>query len=131
MYDLEIILENRPGQLALMGQRLGDAGVSIEGGGMFLVGDQGVAHFLFENGPLAQSALESVGMRVTGCREVLVQRLKQDEPGQLGQLCQRIADAGVNIEVLYSDHNHHLILVVDDPLKGQRVSDEWMRQRQN
>lgn len=129
MYDLEIAMENQPGQLALMGETLAQAGLSVEGGGMFVVGGQGVAHFLFDDGPAAQHALEGVGMNVESCKEVLVQRLSQDEPGQLGKLCRAMADAGVNIEILYSDHDHQLILVVDDPATGKRVSDEWTRQR--
>jgi hypothetical protein len=44
----------------------------------------------------------------------VVQRLRQDEPGQLGKISRRMAEAGVNIEVLYSDHANQLILVVDD-----------------
>ncbi|MEA2336176.1 MAG: hypothetical protein QOE82_183, partial [Thermoanaerobaculia bacterium] len=32
---------------------------------------------------------------------------------------------GVNIEVLYSDHDHQLILVVDDFEKGRGVSEAW------
>jgi hypothetical protein len=59
-----------------------------------------------------------------------VQRLKQDVPGQLGLLTRRLAEAGVNIEVLYSDHNHQLILVVDDLARGRAVSEAWMRERQ-
>jgi hypothetical protein len=39
-----------------------------------------------------------------------------------------MAEAGVNIEVLYSDHAHRLILVVDDWARGQAVSDAWMRE---
>jgi hypothetical protein len=62
-------------------------------------------------------------------REVVVQRLAQAMPGQLGALTQRLADAGVNIEVLYSDHDHRLILVVDDAAAGRRVAEEWMRER--
>lgn len=58
-------------------------------------------------------------------REVVVQRLKQAVPGQLGQLTRRMAEAGVNIEVLYSDHDHQLILVVDDVERGRRVADQW------
>jgi hypothetical protein len=129
MYDLEIIMENRPGQLALMGETLGAAGISVEGGGMFLVDERGVAHFLVEDGPTAQHALESVGLNVAARREVLVQRLKQEEPGQLGTLCRAMANVGVNIEVLYSDHDHQLILLVDDPTKGRAVSDAWTRQQ--
>ena len=36
-----------------------------------------------------------------------------------------MADAGVNIEVIYSDHANKLILVVDDFEKGKAVSDAW------
>jgi hypothetical protein len=39
-----------------------------------------------------------------------------------------MAEAGVNIEVLYSDHDHQLILVVDDPRRGRAVSEAWARE---
>ena len=40
-----------------------------------------------------------------------------------------MADAGVNIETLYSDHQNQLILVVDNPARGRAVSEAWMRER--
>ena len=129
MKDLTIALENRPGALAEMGEALGRAGVSVEGGGAWVVGDEGVGHFLFEDGSAARRALEAVGIRVLAEREVLVQRLKQAVPGQLGLLTRRMAEAGVNIEVLYSDHDHQLILVVDDLARGRAVSESWSRER--
>jgi hypothetical protein len=128
MKDLAIALDDRPGTLAAMGAALGRAGVSIEGGGAWVVSGRGVAHFLFENGTAARQALEAAGIHVLQEREVLVQRLRQAVPGQLGELTRRMADAGVNIEVLYSDHEHRLILVVDDIVAGRRVSDAWTRE---
>lgn len=129
MTDLEIDLDHRPGALAEMGEALGRAGVSIEGGGVFVVGGRGVAHFLFDDGEAARAALEAAGIRVVAAREVIVQRLRQGEPGQLGKIARRMAEAGVNIEVQYSDHDHQLILVVDDPPKGREVSRQWMSER--
>jgi hypothetical protein len=126
--DLTIALDNRPGSLADMGEALGRAGVSIEGGGAWVVGDKGLAHFLFTDGDAARAALEAAGIRVFAQREVVVLRLKQGVPGQLGLLTRRMADAGVNIEVLYSDHDHQLILVVDDLARGREVSEAWMRE---
>jgi hypothetical protein len=41
-----------------------------------------------------------------------------------------MAEAGVNIEVLYSDHDHQLILVVDDLARGQEVAKAWARDNQ-
>ena len=129
MKDLAVALDNRPGALAEMGDALGRAGVSIEGGGAFVVNGEGVAHFLFKDGDAARNALEAAGITVLGEREVLVQRLNQAEPGQLGKITRRMAEAGVNIEVLYSDHDHQLILVVDDFEKGQAVSESWTREQ--
>lgn len=129
MKDLAISLDHRPGALAEMGEALGRAGVSVEGDEAWVVDGVGVAHFLFKDGAAARKVLEAVGIRVLAEREVLVQRLKQDVPGQLGQLTRRMAQAGVNIEVLYSDHDHQMILVVDDLERGRAVSEAWMRER--
>jgi len=123
--DLAIELSDRPGELARMGEALGQAGVSIEGGGAFVVSGKGVAHFLFVDGAAALAALDREGMKVNAVRDVVVQKLRQDEPGQLGKLCREMATAGVNIEVLYSDHSNQLILVVDDITKAREVSERW------
>lgn len=125
MKDLAIVLDNRPGALAEMGEALGRAGVSVEGGGAWVVDGRGIAHFLFEDGTAARRALEAAGIQVLAERDVVVQRLKQDVPGQLGLLTRRMAEAGVNIEVLYSDHDHQLILVVDDLARAREVSEAW------
>ncbi len=129
MKDLVIALDNRPGALAEMGEALGRAGVSVEGGGAWVVDGKGIAHFLFADGAAARRALEAAGITVLAEREVLVQRLKQAVPGQLGMLTRRMAEAGVNIEVLYSDHDHQLILVVDDLARGREVAAAWMQER--
>ncbi|MCC6241850.1 MAG: amino acid-binding ACT domain-containing protein [Gemmatimonadaceae bacterium] len=125
MRDLQIALVDRPGALADMGEALGRAGISILGGGVF----HGVAHFLVHDGQAARTALEAHDIVVVADRAVLVQRLRQGEPGQLGKFARALADAGVNIEVQYSDHDHQLIVVVDDIDAGRIVSDAWMRDR--
>ena len=131
MHDLTIGLEDVPGALAAMGEALGSAEVSIEGGGAWVAGGKGVAHFLFEDGAAARRALEAAGIEVLASREVVAVRLKQDVPGQLGLITRRMAEAGVNIEVLYSDHDHRLILVVDDLTRGRAVSEAWAREHRS
>ncbi len=64
MKDLAIDLDDRPGALADMGEALGRAGVSVEGGGAWIAGGRGAAHFLFEDGAAAREALEAAGIRV-------------------------------------------------------------------
>jgi hypothetical protein len=129
MHDVAIQLANRPGALAEMGETLGKAGISVEGGGGFVTKGEAVAHFLFTDGEAARRVLADAGIRVLAVREVLVQRLDQETPGQLGKLARAMAEAGINIEVVYSDHANQLILVVDDLDKGRAVSDAWGRGR--
>ena len=122
-----------------MGEALGRAGVSIEGGGAWVVHDRGggsgvagqglgAAHFLFADGEAARRALTSAGIQVLAVREVVAVRLKQAVPGQLGLLTRKMAEAGVNIDVLYSDHDHQLILVVDDVERARKISEAWARE---
>lgn len=128
MKNLKIFLEDRPGALAEMGETLGRAGVSIEGGGMFVVDGKGVANFLVDDGAAGRRALEAAGIDVVREDEVVIQRLNQKEPGQLGKLLRRMAQAGVNVLTQYSDHNHQLVLVVDDLPAAQTVSAAWMQE---
>ena len=130
MKDVTVMLDDVPGSLARMGAALGAAGVSIEGGGAWVVDGRGVGHFLFEDGEAARSALEAAGIAVAAVREVVLQRLDQATPGQLGALTARMAAAGVNIEALYSDHDHRLVLVVDDPARAREVAAAWMAGRE-
>ncbi len=130
MRDVAFRLENRPGALAAAGEALGAAGVSLEGGGAFTVDGRGIAHFLVADVAAARSALTRAGVEVIEDREVLIQRLDQGRPGQLGAICRRMAEAGVNIETLYSDHQNRLILVVDGVTRGRRVSEAWIAERE-
>ena len=129
MKNLSILLENRPGALADMGEALGRAGVSIEGGGMFVVDGKGVANFVVEDGAAGRKALEEAGMTVLREDDVVLTKLNQDEPGQLGKLLRRMADAGVNVITQYSDHDRRLVLVVDRLQEAREVADGWMQER--
>ena len=129
MWNLTILLQNSPGALADMGEAPGRANVSVEGGGAYLANGEGIGQFLFADGEAARRALEAAGIRVLAVREVLAQKLDQQQPGQLGKLSRRMAEAGVNIELLYSDHDHRLILLVDDIEAGKAVSTGWEAER--
>lgn len=128
MKDLEILLENKPGALALLGETLGKNKISLEGGGVFQNGNLSIAHFLVEDAEKAKYVLQSAGIKVLKTNEVLIQKLRQDVPGQLGMFCRRLADAGINILVQYSDHANQLIVVVDDIENGRKVSEDWMKE---
>ncbi len=126
MKDLEIILENKPGALARMGEILGKNKISLEGGGVFANGQSSIAHFLVEEADRAKEVLTAVGIIVSKINDVIIQKLRQDVPGQLGLFCRRLAEANVNILVQYSDHSNQLIIVPDNFEKASQVSEKWM-----
>src|SRR2546428_14148623 len=102
MKDLAIALENRPGALADMGEALGRAGVSVEGGGAWVVGGAGVGHFLFEDGAGARPALGAAGVRVLGEGEGLAPGLQGGGPRHIGLPTPRMAAAGGQHDALCS-----------------------------
>ena len=111
--DLTVILEDRPGTLADLGEALGKVGINIEGGCGFPCEGKGVMHILVEDAAAARQALEEAGIEVRGERQVLVLEI-EDRPGALGEVSRRIANAGVNIDLAYGASNNRLILGVDD-----------------
>ncbi|MFI2102323.1 hypothetical protein ACH436_03470 [Isoptericola sp. NPDC019693] len=112
--DLEVLLPRTPGALADLGEALGRAGVSLEGGGVTTLDGGRVAHFLVDDGPRALAALAAAGIGPAVARGVVTTRLAQDVPGQMGTFARRLADAGVTVEHLYSDHDGNLVLLVAD-----------------
>ena len=97
MKDLTMRLKNEPGALAAMGEILGKAGVSLEGGCMFVCNGKGIAHFLVEDAEKGSLALRENGIEVITINDVLIQKLKQDVPGQLGKICRLMQQNNVNI----------------------------------
>ncbi len=84
-------------------------------------------HFLVAGAEAAAGVLRAAGFDVVGVREIVSVRLDQDVPGQLGKLARAMADAGVNIDCVYSDHDHQLIVVADDVAAAARVAATWGR----
>jgi hypothetical protein len=111
--DLTVILEDRPGTLADVGEALGKAGINIEGGCGFPCEGEGVFHILVEDAAAARRALEETGLEVRGERQVLVLEV-EDQPGAFGEVSRRIANAGVNIDLVYLATNSRLVIGADD-----------------
>ncbi len=116
--DLTVILQDRPGTIADMGEALGKAGINIMGGCGIPCEGVGVLHILVEDAAAARKVLEGGGLEVRGEREVLMLDI-EDTPGALGKITRRIAEAGVNIDLLYLAANQKLVLGVDDVEKAR------------
>lgn len=118
--DLTVILQDRPGTIADMGEALGRAGINIMGGCGFPSEGVGVLHILVEDAAAARTVLEGEGLEVRGEREVLMLDI-EDTPGELGKITRKIANAGVNTDLLYLAANQQLVLGVDDVEKARAV----------
>ena len=111
--DLTVILENRPGTLAQAAEALGNAGVNIDGSCGFPCQGVGVFHIAVQDGSAGRSALEGAGFEVRDEREILLLDI-EDKPGALGEMCRRIADAGVNVDLQYLATNTRVVVGADD-----------------
>lgn len=118
--DLTVILENRPGTIAELGETLGKAGINIDGSCGFPCEGRGVIHVLVEDAAAARRALEEAGFEVSGERSVLVVDA-EDRPGELGKITRRIANAGVNTDLLYLTASGQIVLGVDNLEKARAV----------
>jgi hypothetical protein len=98
--DLTVNLENRPGELAGVGEALGGAGINIIGFCATTAGGAGEVHVMVEDAAAARRALQDAGMAVTAEREMLIASV-QEKPGELGRVARALADAGANIELAY------------------------------
>jgi hypothetical protein len=116
--DLTVILEDRPGTLADMGEALGKAGINIDGWCGIPCEGRGVIHVLVEDSAGARRALEDGGMEVSGEREVLVLEV-EDRPGVFGDVTRKIANAGVNVDFGYVASKTRLVIGAADVEKAQ------------
>ena len=116
--DLTVILKNVPGTFASLGEALGGAGINIDGICGFPAEGEGVVHLLVEDTAGARSAIEGAGHEVRGEREVLVVDV-QDKPGEVGRVCRALADAGVNLDLIYPTNRGQLVLGADDIEKAR------------
>jgi hypothetical protein len=114
--DLTVVLQDRPGELARLGQATGEAGVNIQGMCAFTGEGKGVIHILVddEKADVASQALKEAGMGVADEREVLVIDI-EDRPGTLGELARTLGAASVNIELAYTTFGGvKLVIATDD-----------------
>jgi hypothetical protein len=113
--DLSVALDNRPGELARLGEATGGAGINIEGVcGVATGGGTATIHILVEDVVATRSALENAGLEVSDEHDVLVVDV-EDRPGAMSEVARNLADAGVNIELAYTTFGGvRLVLGVDD-----------------
>jgi hypothetical protein len=111
--DLTIRLVNQPGTLARAADALGHAGVNIDGACGFVCAGDGIFHVLVSDAEQARRALIDAGFELQAERPVVTAHV-ENRPGEGARILRRIADAGVNIELLYMTVDGRLVLAGDD-----------------
>jgi hypothetical protein len=116
MKDISVILENRPGALADMGEILGKNGINMEGLCGIPLNDEAIIHILVEDETVARYVLESAGIKVSAVREVLVLDIGHiaGKPGSGGKMARKIGNVGVNIDLIYLAEHNKIVIGVDD-----------------
>src|SRR5213593_51344 len=111
--DLAVTVEDKPGELASLGEATGRAGINIDGVCCFPSEGRFVVHLLVDDAAGTRRAVENAGYTSIEEREVVIVGL-EDRPGALGETTRRIADAGVNIELAYLATNTRLVVGAAD-----------------
>ena len=122
--DLTVVLDDRAGQLAHMGEALGDAGITIEGFSATTHDGVGVVHVLVDNAMVAQNALILADIKVEGEADAVVIDLTAEEanrPGALGRVAGKVAASGINIATAYLATRDRVVLVTSDNEKAREA----------
>jgi hypothetical protein len=117
--DLTVVMDDRPGKLAEIGEATGKAGINIEGLCAMTGDGKGFIHLLVEDAAGARKALEDAGIDVADERDAVVVDL-HDRPGAMGEIARGLAEEGVNIDIAYTIFSGvRLVIVTEDTEKAE------------
>ena len=107
-----ITLDNRPGALADIAAAIAEKGINIAGVAGATEGGTGTIALVTNDEAGTRSALEGAGARF---RQVaLASAALEDKPGVLADAARKLADAGVNIELVYLASGTRLVVGAAD-----------------
>jgi hypothetical protein len=117
MTEFTVHMANRPGQLATLARRLGDAGVNIEALAAFSSGEAGVVRLVADDDTVTRQVLSDAGL--TWEEHRVISTRVANRPGALAQMTESLAETGVNIDAMYVLHSNgdhmQFALAVNDP----------------
>ena len=111
--DLTIDVENSPGALARVATAISDAGVNIAAATFVGPGDRAEIHILVPHAEAVKHALAISHVAVTGEREVVVVDV-EDRPGVLADLTRKVAQAEVNLDLVYVATRNRIVFGAED-----------------
>ncbi len=114
--DFALCLPTRPGTLVQVAEALGHAGINIDGACGVESGDAAVLHVIVSDAELARRTLLNAGVEICGETSVSILDV-ENRPGSAASVLRRVADAGVNLELLYTTLDGRLVLGSDEPAR--------------
>jgi hypothetical protein len=111
--DLALRLPNRPGAMAALLRAFDDAGVALHGLCGVVAGELDVDHFLVDDPAAAEAAASRAAASDTRLRRVVVVELRRLGVDAV-EVVERIAAAGISVDLVYLASNGALVLGVDD-----------------
>jgi hypothetical protein len=99
-FDLVIEIKNEPGALARVAAAISDAGVNLASATCIGTADRVELHILVPHAEAAKHALALSHLSVSREREVVVVEV-EDRPGVLADLTRKVAQAGIDLDLVY------------------------------
>ena len=99
-FDLVFDIENTPGSLARIAAAISDAGVNIAAATCVGSHERAELHILVKHAGAAKHSLATAGLLVNRETEVVVVTV-EDCPGVLADLTRKVAEAGINLDLVY------------------------------
>jgi len=108
-YDFTIVAPHSKGSLATLAAELGREKINIEGLCAVEQNGSAILHLLTTDRAATTRAIAAIGYQVSRETEVIVERV-ENQPGALGKVTRRLADAGVNLTTVYLATDTRLVL---------------------
>jgi hypothetical protein len=127
MRDCSIQLTNHPGDFARVAQALARRNVNIKALAALSIDGQAIARVLPDDIAAARGALEAENIRFDEGEVHVV--LLENRPGEIAEVANRLGDAGVNLEALYTtgitEDLVEIAIVCDNPKKAKKLLKEF------
>ncbi len=121
--QISVFVENKPGRLAAVTERLYEKGVNLRAFTIAEAGDFGIIRMVVDKTEVAYEVLREAGFTVSLTDVIAVE--VEDKPGALYRIAKTLGEEGVNIEYAYAftseKHRALIIMRVSDNERAKEV----------
>jgi hypothetical protein len=117
--QLSVFIANEAGRVSQVTELLGSAGVNIRGFSVSDTAEYGILRLVVDKPDEAKVALKAGGFTVKESDVICIDL--PDKPGGLASVLKIVADAGVNVEYVYSLIATYVVINVGDADRALRL----------